>query len=86
MSYDLEATVFRKREALCHCLNRVSTIGITSNVLKDALYSDFEPRASVCKHIIQVRLETIVRSGLNCDTDSFCLALLAKQDCFLNSR
>ena len=54
----------------------MTTIGVSSEILEDALHSDLEPSASVREHIVQVRFEAVIWASFNRDADSLRFALL----------
>lgn len=54
----------------------MTAIGVSSEVLEDALHPNLEPSASVREHIVQVRFEAVIWASLDCDSDSLRLALL----------
>lgn len=70
MSNYLEAAVFCKLEALRHCLHCVTSVSISGNVFVNTLNSNLDSRASIVQHIVKMRLEAVVRSRFDGDTDT----------------
>jgi hypothetical protein len=49
----------------------MSTIGILCDILIDRLHTNLDTSASIRQHLVQMRLQTIVWSGLDRDTNTF---------------
>ena len=60
------------------------TVGVSSEVLEDALHADFKSGAPVREHVIQMWFEAVIGSCLDGDTDSLGLALLRENDRFVH--
>jgi hypothetical protein len=76
MSNDLETGILAQMERLRDSTHSVASVGVSCNVLEYALHANLHPGAAVDKHVLDVLLETVVRSGFDRDTNALGLALL----------
>ena len=60
------------------------TIRITRNIFEYRLNTDLKPRASIHKHIVQMRFQAVIRARFNGNSDSFGLGLLRVQNGLVN--
>ena len=90
MRHYFESAVFALLERIADGCYGVAAVGVARDVLKksgkrrknfvNALNANFDSSAAIAKHIVQMRLQTIVRTRFNRDGDTFGLALLTVSD------
>ena len=73
---DLETAVLGQHKALSDRLHRVPSVGISSDVLIDALHSDLKSGTTVGQHVIQMWLQAVIWASFQSDCNTLCLALL----------
>lgn len=64
---DLEPAVFGELEGFADGADGVAAIGVTSDILVDALNTDLESCTPVPKHLAQMGLEAVIRASLDSD-------------------
>ena len=84
MSNHLESGVLGEMESLLDCLDCMTSVGVSGNIFKNALYTHFHSRAAVYQHIIYVLFQAVVWSCFNGNTDALGLALLGVDDGLLH--
>ena len=66
-----EATVLGQLEGVADGCDGVAAVGVLGDVFVDALHAYLDARAAVAQHLRQVRLQAVVRPGLDRDADTF---------------
>src|SRR3546814_648018 len=80
MRHDLEPAILRQLERVAHSSHCVTSICVPCNIFVDTLYTNLNACATVGKHFVQVRLQAIIRAGLDSDANALRLALLREVD------
>ncbi|KAI6771014.1 hypothetical protein HG531_009869 [Fusarium graminearum] len=73
---DLVTSILCETECLGDGCDGVSSIGVSRNILVQRLYTNLESSAAVSQHVGEMGLQTIIGSGLDCDTNTFDVAHL----------
>eukprot|EP01085_Mycamoeba_gemmipara_P005113 Mycagemm_TRINITY_DN10189_c0_g1::TRINITY_DN10189_c0_g1_i2::g.5113::m.5113 type:complete len:331 gc:universal TRINITY_DN10189_c0_g1_i2:1783-791(-) len=79
--HHLVASVLCELECIADIFHAVPAISVASNILVDALHADFQSSTAVIEHVIEMLRSAVVRSSLNCDTNTLGVALLRVPNC-----
>jgi hypothetical protein len=72
MLYYLESTVFCELKRVTYCRYSMTSVRITRNIFVNTLHADFNARAAVAQHFVQVGLQAIVGAGFYRNSNTLC--------------